>query len=152
MKNKICIIIPIIITIDQISKFFINKFVKYSIEIIPRVLEIEIVKNTGIAFGINSGNIKNIFISIVVLILIINFIKKQYELIDDKTFLALSLMIGGGIGNLIDRIIRGGVFDFVKISTFPIFNLADVAIVVGWILLIINITKFSIEENKEKEK
>ena len=155
MKNKkvkiLFIISVLVLILDQITKLLISKFVKNSTKIIPRILEIEIIQNTGVAFGINSGNIKNIFITLVVLVLIINFIKKQFELIDKKTMLSLSFMIGGGVSNLIDRIFKGGVFDFIKISNFPIFNLADIAIVVGWILLIINIVKFSVGENKNKE-
>ena len=151
-KMKILFITSILILIfDQITKFLINKFIKNSIKIIPRILEIQIVQNTGMAFGINDGNIKNIFITVIVLGLIINFIKKQYNLIDEKTMFSLSLLIGGGVGNIIDRIFKGGVFDFIKVSTFPIFNFADVAIVVGWILLVINIVKFCTDGNKNKE-
>lgn len=153
MKNKkikILLIISIsIIVIDQFTKFLINKFIKDSVKIIPRIFEIEIIKNVGIAFGINSGNIKNIFITLIFLALIIYFIKKQFKLIDIKTMISLSLMLAGGISNLIDRITRGGVLDFIKISTFPIFNIADISIVIGWILLVINIVKFTGIEEKE---
>lgn len=152
-KKKIDILIIISITIillDQFTKFLIIKFVKDSLKIIPRILEIEIIKNTGVAFGMGSGNIKNIFITLIFLILIINFINKQFKLINIKTMFALSLMFAGGISNLIDRIVRGGVLDFIKISTFPIFNIADISIVIGWILLIINIVKFTGIEEKEK--
>ena len=68
--------------------------------------------------------------------------------------MVLSMIISGGIGNLIDRIFRGGVLDFIKIANFPIFNLADVFIVVGWFLLICNLLGFfvkdfyNIKENK----
>lgn len=152
IKIKILLIISIcVIIIDQITKFLIDYFVRNSIKIIPRILEIEIVQNTGMAFGINSGNVKNIFITVIVIILVINFIKKQFELIDEKTMLSLSFIVGGGISNLVDRIFRGGVFDYIKISTFPIFNIADIVIVAGWILLIINIVRFSGTENKMKE-
>ena len=146
MKNpkiKILLIIVIgLILIDQISKILILKFINSNIIIIPKLLEFEIVKNNGIAFGLNNGNFKNIIITILVLILIINFIKNQKDVIDNKTMISLALILGGGISNLIDRICRGGVVDFIKISTFPIFNIADSVIVIGWILLIINIVKF----------
>lgn len=154
MKNKkikVLIIISItIVIIDQITKFLIIKFVKDSLKIVPKILEIEIIKNTGVAFGFNSGNTKNIFITIFFLCLIIYFIKNQFKLINVKTMCALSLMLSGGISNLIDRIARGGVLDFIKISIFPIFNIADISIVIGWILLIINILKFTEIEEKEK--
>lgn len=154
MKNKkikvLISIFVIILLLDQFTKFLISKFVKNSLKIIPRILEIEIIKNTGVAFGINSGNMKNIVITIIFLCLIIYFIKKQFRLINIKTMFSLSLMFAGGFSNLIDRIVRGGILDFIKISTFPIFNIADISIVIGWILLVINIVKFTgIEEEKE---
>lgn len=153
MKNKkiyiLVIVLIIVVLLDQFTKFIVDKFISSTLIIIPRILEFTNIKNVGIAFGINSSNTKNIFLSIFVLIIIINFIKKQFKVIDEKTFFSLGLMLGGAIGNLIDRIIKGGVLDFIKISTFPVFNIADIAIVTGWILLIVNIIKFSKQEKKE---
>ena len=153
MKNKkiysLFIVLIIVVLLDQFTKFIADKFISSTLIIIPRILEFTNVKNIGIAFGINSSNIKNIFLSIFVLIIIVNFIIKQFKVIDEKTFFSLGLMLGGAIGNLIDRIFKGGVLDFIKISTFPVFNIADIAIVTGWILLIVNIIKFSKQEKKE---
>ena len=152
MKNKkILLIIPgIILLIDQFSKMIILNIINESKIIIPKLLEIDIIKNIGIAFGLNNGNLKNIFITIVILIMIIGFIKKQYQNIDRNMMISLSLILGGGISNLIDRIIRGGVIDFIKVSTFPIFNIADCLIVIGWVLLIICVVR--IGTNKEMEE
>ena len=154
MKNKkILLIIPgIILLIDQFSKMIILNIINESKIIIPKLLEIDIIKNIGIAFGLNNGNLKNIFITIVILIMIIGFIKKQYQNIDRNMMISLSLILGGGISNLIDRIIRGGVIDFIKVSTFPIFNIADISIVVGWILLIICVVNFGINKEMEEVK
>jgi signal peptidase II len=106
--------------------------------------KIEVVSNTGIAFGFNnSSNITNILLSLIVIALIIRFIKVQNERIDNKTMVVLSLMISGGISNVIDRFIRGGVIDFIKIMHFPIFNIADIFIVVGWVLLVVFILLYS---------
>ena len=154
MKNKkvLLMIIIIILLIDQLSKIIILNIINESKIIIPKLLEIEIVKNIGIAFGLNDGNLKNIFITMIILILIINFIIKQQNNIDKKMTTALSLILGGGISNLIDRIVRGGVVDFIKVSTFPIFNIADISIVVGWILLIICVVNFGINKEMEEVK
>jgi signal peptidase II len=67
----------------------------------------------------------------------------QNKRIDNKTMVVLSLMISGGISNVIDRFIRGGVIDFIKIMHFPIFNIADIFIVVGWVLLVVFILLYS---------
>lgn len=140
MKNKnfkaLSLITLLLIIIDQISKLFVLKF--YSSSIVGNeLLGIELVYNTGLAFGFNDGNVKNIFLTVFVLIVILNFIINQIERIDKRTIIALSLVISGGIGNLIDRFLRGSVVDFIKIYKIPNFNFADLFVVVGWILLII---------------
>lgn len=140
---KASIIGFIIIVIDQVSKGLIRKYLTQSKILLPRVLELEIVDNTGIAFGMNSGNLKNIVITLIIIGLIIYFLISQRKMINKKTLYALSLMLAGGISNLIDRIIFGGVLDFIKISNFPIFNVADMSVVLGWLFLIINIIKFA---------
>ncbi len=63
-----------------------------------------------------------------------------------KTILFISFIIAGGFSNLLDRIFRGAVLDFIKIGSFPVFNLADVFIVIGWILFVVNIMRFSFKE------
>jgi len=142
-KNKILVILSIIlIIIDQLSKLLIMAYVKAPIG--NDYFKIEVVSNTGIAFGFNnSSNITNILLSLIVIALIIRFIKVQNERIDNKTMVVLSLMISGGISNVIDRFIRGGVIDFIKIMHFPIFNIADIFIVVGWVLLVVFILLYS---------
>ena len=145
MKNKtirlIIVIAIIIIVMDQLSKFLLTNYLKESIG--NSIFKLEIVENTGMAFGFNEGNTKNIFLMIVVLAMMISFIKKQIERIDKKTAISLAMAIGGGISNLIDRIFRGYVLDFIKIYKFPVFNIADAFVIIGWILLIIFLIDFS---------
>ena len=81
-----------------------------------------------------------------VLTLIIRYVIKQRQFMTKKTIIFLSFIIAGGFSNLIDRIFRGAVLDFIKIGSFPVFNLADVFIVLGWILFAINIMTFSFKE------
>lgn len=145
MKNKIVrgllIIVITLIVIDQVSKILVSNFLKEPVG--NEFVGLEIVTNTGMALGFNEGNIKNILLTIFVLIIIIRFVKNQIERIDTKTMVAISLVLAGGIGNLIDRFFRGGVLDFIKLYKIPIFNLSDVFVVLGWILLVIFIIDFT---------
>jgi signal peptidase II len=72
----------------------------------------------------------------------IYFAYNQRNMIDKKTSVSLAMMIAGGISNIIDRIFRGAIFDFITIGSFPIFNLADSFIVIGWILFVIYLISF----------
>ena len=145
MKNKtvkmIVIIVAIIILVDQASKLLVSNLLTETIG--NDFFKLEIANNTGMAFGFNDGNIKNIFISIFVLVIVITFIKNQLERIDKKTAIVIAMALGGAISNLIDRIFRGSVLDFIKIYKIPNFNLADMFIVIGWILIIIFLIDFS---------
>lgn len=146
MKNKIIklivILVAILVILDQASKLLIGNLVTEPIG--NDAFKIEIISNTGLAFGFNDGsNVKNIFIMLFVLFIVIKFVKDQIELIDTKTAVALSMVLAGGLSNLIDRIFRGAVLDFIKIFKFPIFNIADILVVVGAILLIIFLVVFT---------
>lgn len=130
MKNKIIklvvIVSLIVVLLDQGSKFLAIKY-------LPDV----ITENTGMAFGFNDGNVKNIFLTIIILFIIVSFLRNQKNELDTKTIVAVSLAFGGGISNLLDRIFRGGVLDFIQIWKFPTFNIADICVCVAWILLIV---------------
>lgn len=145
MKNKIIRILVIIVTllviVDQSSKIIITKVISEPIGI--DLFGIEITQNTGMAFGFNSGNIKNIVLTIFVLGVVFSFIKNQIERIDTKNAIALSLILGGGISNLIDRLVRGYILDFLRLYKLPIFNLADVFVVIGAILFIVFLIEFT---------
>lgn len=156
-KNLILAIILFIIllTLDQITKIIIVKN-SVNITLIPNVLEIHTVHNTGGAFGVAEGNTGMFIITnLVVLGLIIRFICLQRELMDKATLYSLFTILAGGFSNLIDRIIRGYVIDFINIIpsiNFPKFNLADMYITIGWITLAFVFALFSYREIKNSKK
>ena len=141
MENKTIIkrtviISAIIIFLDQITKFIVIKlYSENSFEIIKNIFYIDLTQNTGIAFSLNSGNLKNILISGLILFFIIRFLFTQKKYLNIMTLTTLDLVIAGGISNLIDRIFRGGVIDFISISEFPIFNIADVFVVIRMVII-----------------
>ncbi len=157
-KAKLTIIFSIvIILLDQMLKAIaINITNGGSIEIIKGVLNFTYISNPGGAFGLGSDSATFLLINALVIFLLIRFMITQKDRIDIKTSTSLLLIISGGISNLIDRIFRGGVVDFIDISqviNFPKFNLADICIVVGWILFVLFAaihTNEIIQERKKK--
>ena len=149
MKNKIIILIlsliVLLILIDQISKIVVQN--KYEAPVEYGIVSINIIENTGMAFGSNKGNTKNIVMTVLVLLLVINFVRKQIKVIDKKTAVAVSLVLAGGFSNLIDRIARGAVIDFIKVRNFAVFNIADCYVVIGWILIVIYLILFGISNS-----
>ena len=145
MKNKIIkivlIVCLIVLILDQGSKFLVTKFAPDGLG--SENLGFVITENTGMAFGFNQGNGKNIVLTIFVLLILISFLKNQKNELDTKTIIAVSLALGGGISNLIDRIFRGGVLDFISIWKFPKFNIADICVCSAWVLIVIFLVLYS---------
>lgn len=146
-KNKIGIVIAVvIILLDQLTKILmINK----QLTIIPNLLEFTYTENTGVAFGIaNSKIFLIILVSILILGIIVKFIKETQT--DKNILLSLYFIIAGGISNLIDRIFRGYVIDFIDINilNFPNFNIADICITLGVFVLIFIIAKSLFKNEK----
>ncbi len=136
--GKFILIILLIIILDVITKQLIY-FFKPSTKVFS-FFSLVYIKNTGAGFGILSGmNILLSIISILVLIGIGYYYKKIPK--ENWTLIAFGLIVGGIIGNLIDRLFRGFVIDFldffVRSYHWPAFNIADSALVVGVIMLII---------------
>jgi len=132
-----------IILIDQYTKYLM--FYNYKIFINKDFLlfRLDFVKNYGAAFNIFSGNrIFLSFISIIFSILLIYLIFRKNTLNQFDLF-AYSFILGGTIGNGIDRILKGFVIDFINLNiiNFPVFNIADISINVGFIFLLYRIFK-----------
>ena len=132
-----------IILIDQFTKYLIFYHYKKFINKDFLLFRLDFVKNYGAAFNIFSGN--RIFlslISIVFSILLIYLIlrKNTLNLFD---LLSYSFILGGTIGNGIDRVLKGFVIDFINLNiiNFPVFNIADISINVGFIFLLYRIFK-----------
>lgn len=138
------ILIAILVVLaDQISKHFVCLHIKPvgSLSVIKGILDFTYVENRGAAFGILSDNryvfMIASFIIVYVLLTIIHKFHGQSVLFD----ICLGLIVGGGIGNMVDRAVLGYVIDFIDFCAFDfwvwVFNIADCAVVVGCILAIV---------------
>lgn len=158
MKTKLryffyVLVVPgIIVAVDQYTKWLVRQNLALGESWMPidwlapyaRILH---WYNTGVAFGLfQGGGIIFILLPIVIVIGILIYFPK---ISDDDWFmrLALSLQLGGALGNLVDRITVGHVTDFISVGRFPIFNVADSAITVGVIVLMLGVW---IQEKRER--
>lgn len=132
-------IVFLILSLDQISKFFITKnlLLYQSIPIIKGFFHFTLIHNRGAAFGILKNQVYFfIIISIVAIILISSslFNHQRHKKVSCYT-ISLGLILSGALGNLIDRVFFGYVIDFLDFRIWPVFNVADSAITVGAVLL-----------------
>lgn len=145
----------IVIVIDQWTKWLVvhRMEIGESIEVIKNFLYITSHRNSGAAWGILQGQMWFFYlITVIVIITIIYFIQKMGK--DNKLFgISLGLILGGAIGNFIDRLLNQQVVDFINTYIFgydfPIFNIADSALVIGVALFIVQIL---LEDRKAKGK
>ena len=132
-----------IVLIDQLTKYlmFYNKKLFINKDFI--LFKLDFIKNYGAAFNIFSGS--RIFlslISIIFSILLIYLILRKNNL-NALELSSYSLILGGTIGNGIDRVLKGYVIDFINLNiiNFPVFNIADISINIGFVFLLFNIFK-----------
>lgn len=137
------LILVFILVLDQATKYLasINLLEGQTIPVINGIFHITLVHNRGAAFGLfqaHSGVFVVLSIIVASLILYIN-----YRWVNKGTLVTcvLALIVGGAIGNLIDRLRLGYVVDFLDFRIWPVFNVADSAISIGTIVLIIYIIK-----------
>jgi signal peptidase II len=151
---------PVLIIIDQITKFYIDSkmSVHQSIEVISGLFNITYVRNPGSAFGFLAGasaEFRSIFYLIITMLavgLILYYVAKSDD-DENLTPLSLSLILSGAVGNMIDRIRFGEVIDFLDVYIgslhWPAFNVADSAISIGAVILIVEMIRRSKEKPSE---
>lgn len=131
---------------DQYIKYLVieNIALTDTITILQGVVNFVYVKNTGAAFSIFTGKtyILGIISLLVCVGILLYFIIKKPE--NKLLNVSLAMILGGAAGNLIDRMFRGFVVDYIELCfvKFPVFNLADIAITVGAVLLMVYVIFF----------
>jgi len=146
----------IIIILDQITKAIVRASIPFGgqwmpLEWLRPYFRFVHWQNTGAAFGLFQGGglIFGILAVIVTVVIVIYYpqIPKDEKLMR----IAISMQLGGAIGNLIDRILFGPVTDFISVGSFPVFNIADSSITVGVGIMILGLWFAERRERKSKE-
>lgn len=156
MKKNIYIFTFALLILDQITKILVESYLIYPIQIIPSFFLLSKVHNTGAAWGILSDNsVFLVLISAVALILLNRFLYFETN-ITKTSVLGYGLLMGGILGNLIDRLVHGYVIDFLSFTfgsyQFPVFNFADVGIVIGIGILFVEICRGELYEYRNRRR
>lgn len=145
----IVIIVCIIIFIDQLTKVIVIHYGELTV-----IADTLILKANEWNNGIYDETAKTITIltNLVIIFIILGIVKSNNQFITKKTKILLSFALAGGISNIIDRICRGGVVEFINFSNFPPINIADVCIAIGWISFVASFAVFSSKELQNKKE
>jgi signal peptidase II len=143
----------LVVVLDQITKLLVKSrfYLQESIEIFGDVLRFTYIQNEGMAFGIRVGG--KLFFTVFASIASIVILVYLYRMRNERFFsrLSLALILGGAIGNLVDRFAYGAVIDFIDVGVgntrWPVFNIADSSVTAGMIILI-SVVLFEKEKRK----
>ncbi|OFW56039.1 MAG: signal peptidase II [Actinobacteria bacterium RBG_19FT_COMBO_54_7] len=132
----------IALVVDQISKSLIRVYLPLGDSIALGPLKIRHVRNPGTAFGLISGKSWPLFVSTIVIFFLLLVVLWRWGGPGSRIFqVGMGLIVGGAVGNIIDRILQGSVVDFIDFSFWPVFNFADIAIVAGVIITLFVVAK-----------
>jgi len=143
--SAVCVLI-----LDQVTKYIIIEKLPISseIEVIRGFFYITNLKNTGAAFGLFQDSTRTLtiisFVAIVLIIILKIMLKLNYAFYN----VSLGFILGGALGNLIDRYFVGEVTDFLNFTFWPVFNIADSFIIIGFCLIIILILREYLKKGK----
>lgn len=146
-----------VLGVDQYTKVFMEKFLADKpdgVGFIPGFIDLIYVRNGGGAWGMLSGHTWLLLSITIIIMLICIALLMRVGIKNKLMFWAICLILGGGLGNMIDRILRGGeVIDFLHfefLPQFPVFNVADIGVVVGAGLLIFYFLRDAVNDSRKK--
>jgi signal peptidase II len=134
----------VVIALDQLSKWWAVAHLQAQTIAVVWTLQLNLEHNTGTAFSLGRGNELIRFLPLVVLVVVGVFVWQGRGRVRPVAAVAMGMIVGGALGNLTDRALRtgggaffsGGVVDFIDFQWWPVFNIADSAVVIGGILLV----------------
>ena len=151
-KKKLYLILAImiflIIFIDQLSKVLVihyGEITWISDKIVLKPTEMQNSMYDETSRGVT------ILTNLVIVAIIFGIIKSDNQFVTKKTKILLSFAFAGGVSNIIDRLCRGNVVEFINIGNFPAFNIADVCILIGWVSFVAIFASFSSKELTKKK-
>lgn len=157
-KDKIYLLSFIVLLLDQMIKFMVTKNMQVleSISVIPNFFQIHYIQNEGAAWGIlNNQTLVLTLIGAIALILLNRYLQKETTF-TKVAVLGYGLLMGGMMGNLIDRILHNHVIDYLDFNifgyAFPVFNLADIGIVIGILLLLYEMIRSELNEHRSRKR
>jgi signal peptidase II len=130
-------LLAVVIVVDRITKHIVRSDIGYeqTRKVIPGVVKLVHYRNTGVAFDfLSGGGALVIVVTLLALLALVIFFVRAPE--RRGAWVPTGLLLGGAIGNLLDRLIDGSVTDFIKFPDWPAFNVADIAITAGVLTLI----------------
>ncbi len=130
------VILAVVVALDQATKALVRSGIPPGEEnsVFPGVTLVH-VRNTGVAFGAFSGAGAIVLVlTVVALVLLAAYFARHPD--RPGLWVPTGLLLGGALGNIIDRVIRGSVTDWVKLPLWPAFNVADMAITIGVLALL----------------
>lgn len=153
MKKNIILIMSLVL-IDQIVKMLVVQFIAPTggITLINGVLSLTYLENKGAAFGLWNSRWLLIGVNIVIIFVIIKLLRSKTYDFTKQMKTAYSLILAGGITNLIDRLFRGFVIDYIDINElfyYPVFNLADICIIVGILIVVVTIVIKTLQKQEQ---
>lgn len=150
-------LISVILIADLLTKYFVNKGMELGAEkdFIPKIINLVNVHNSGAAWSIFSGN--QVFLIVFTFIFLVAFGYFYYKESKNGVLfhIAGAFIVGGCIGNLVDRLAFGYVRDMIHLefwSSFPVFNVADSFVCIGVFLMIIFYIIYAVKSHKKREK
>lgn len=126
-----------VLFLDQTTKIWVLQHGEAAIPVLGQWLQIVLFKNTGIAFSIALPRMIILGFTYIFLIIGIMVASIDLDLSKLASRILLGIVIGGTLGNLIDRIGRGYVVDFIAVFKYPVFNIADIGLVIGLLGIVI---------------
>ena len=149
------ITIAVLVAVDQLIKYLIDIYLKPvgNTSVLKNILQFSYYENDGAMMGMMSGKTVTMTVLAVICLLLIGFVLFSGKIKFGVDYCCIILMISGGLGNIIDRIFRGYVIDYIEVLfiDFYIFNFADCLVTCAAVIMICNQIYEMIKENKEKK-